>query len=151
MHAICCLLFQSASSSSASVFCTYSMADRSPASSLTIPWLIENQDQGHQVPLDPASSRLRQERLSTGICWLVRTDVQLCMYAPVIAQHLDPKLHYLKPDIPVLGIHIRGQVSQNTQLPAKNPSHSSQCLKMTAKTFSAPWPQAALQAGGALA
>lgn len=37
MQAICCRLFQSASSSSASIFCTYSMADSRPASSLTIP------------------------------------------------------------------------------------------------------------------
>lgn len=36
MHAICCRLFQSASSSSVSVFCTYSIADKSPASSLTM-------------------------------------------------------------------------------------------------------------------
>ena len=39
MHAICCRLFQSASSSSVRVFCTYSIADKSPANSLTMLWL----------------------------------------------------------------------------------------------------------------
>lgn len=39
MQAICCRLFQSASSSSVRVFCTYSIADKSPANSLTMLWL----------------------------------------------------------------------------------------------------------------
>ena len=39
MQAICCRLFQSANSSSVRVFCTYSIADKSPASSLTMLWL----------------------------------------------------------------------------------------------------------------
>lgn len=39
MQAICCRLFQSASSSSVRVFCTYSIADKSAASSLTMLWV----------------------------------------------------------------------------------------------------------------
>lgn len=53
MQAICCRLFQSANSSSASIFCTYSMADSSPASSLTIP--CQKRQQNLQHPLRSAS------------------------------------------------------------------------------------------------
>jgi len=51
MQAICCRLFQSANSSSANIFCTYSMADSSPASSLTIPCKTRKQDLQHSDSL----------------------------------------------------------------------------------------------------
>jgi len=56
MQAICCRLFQSASSSSASIFCTYSMADSSPASSLTIPCQKESKT-CNILRLPPRSAR----------------------------------------------------------------------------------------------
>ena len=59
MQAICCRLFQSASSSSASIFCTYSMADNSPASSLTIPCQKRKQN---QHPLRSASFTFTEKK-----------------------------------------------------------------------------------------
>lgn len=66
MQAICCRLFQSASSSSASIFCTYSMADSSPASSLTMPCQERKQNLQHPVtsPTDPQVSHSQARKKS---------------------------------------------------------------------------------------
>lgn len=66
MQAICCRLFQSASSSSASIFCTYSMADNSPASSLTMPCHERKQNLQHAVtsPTEPQVSHSQARKKS---------------------------------------------------------------------------------------
>lgn len=66
MQAICCRLFQSASSSSASIFCTYSMADSSPASSLTMPCQMRKQNLHH--PLRSASFTFTEKKEAAQGC-----------------------------------------------------------------------------------
>ena len=159
MQAICCRLFQSANSSSVRVFCTYSIADKSPASSLTMLWLETKKHSqktfpqtvsNHSLWSIPEKELIRKQASSSQRCpipkgeWARQGEGVHCSYAPHLVQgskHLFELLHLLPGHRLVVSIQIlHVWEGRRTSVNWGNTSSLSNWAPLTASSPWAPLP-----------